>query len=220
MRLFVALDIDDAIREQIAKFVLGVRGFAPEARWVRPESLHVTLKFIGEQAPEQLDTIKDVLRRVNGAPLPLEFEGCGFFPNPRSARVFWIGIAGGEALARLAGQVDAALEPLGVAREKHAYTPHLTLARGSGGSGAPHKRKGDRTNAEFARLQEKLAARSRPEFGKMAAREFFLYESKLSPKGSQYSKVACFALDAATKAPPAARDAAGKESADEATSTS
>ena len=50
MRLFVALDIDDAIRDRIARFLDGVRGFAPDARWVRPESLHVTLKFIGEQA--------------------------------------------------------------------------------------------------------------------------------------------------------------------------
>ncbi len=52
MRLFVALDLDDAIRNRIARFLDGVRAFAPDARWVQPESLHITLKFIGEQSEE------------------------------------------------------------------------------------------------------------------------------------------------------------------------
>jgi 2'-5' RNA ligase len=220
MRLFVALDIDDAIREEITKFVAGVRGFAPQARWVRTESFHVTLKFIGEQAAEKLDAIKGALRKVESEPIGLSLGGCGFFPNPRSARVFWLGIAGGEPLARLAANVDAALEPLGIARETHAYTPHLTLARGSGGSGAPHKRKGGRPNTEFAKLQEKLAAQPRREFGSMTAREFCLYESKLSPKGSQYTKAAAFALGVAGREQPPNGESSGKESAGEATTTS
>ena len=61
MRLFIALDIDDAIRERIARFVEGVRNFAPDARWVKPESLHVTLKFIGEQPDAAVDQIKQAL---------------------------------------------------------------------------------------------------------------------------------------------------------------
>jgi 2'-5' RNA ligase len=211
MRLFVALHIDDAIRGQIAKFVTGIRGFAPEARWVRAESLHVTLKFIGEQAAEKLAVINGALGGVQGAPIELKFGGCGFFPNPRSARVFWIGIAGSEALSQLASNVDGALEALGIARESHAYTPHLTLARGSGGSGAPHQRTGDRRNAEFASLREKLESRPRPEFGAMTAREFFLYESKLSPKGSQYTKLASFPLRSATIGKPSANEAKDEE---------
>ncbi len=55
MRIFVALDIDDAIRARLEQFLDGVRGFAPEARWVRPESMHVTLKFIGEKSSEVVD---------------------------------------------------------------------------------------------------------------------------------------------------------------------
>ena len=61
MRLFIALDIDDAIRERIARFMDGVRGFAPDARWMHPESLHVTLKFIGEQPESAVDPIKHAL---------------------------------------------------------------------------------------------------------------------------------------------------------------
>ncbi len=61
MRLFVALDIDDAIRSRIARFLDGVRGFAPDARWARPESLHVTLKFIGEKPEGEIDNIERAL---------------------------------------------------------------------------------------------------------------------------------------------------------------
>ncbi|HZC22762.1 MAG TPA: 2'-5' RNA ligase family protein, partial [Candidatus Binatia bacterium] len=64
MRLFLALDIDDAIRERIARFVDGVRNFAPDIRWVKPESLHVTLKFIGEQPEAALDRIKQAMAQV------------------------------------------------------------------------------------------------------------------------------------------------------------
>ena len=194
MRLFVALDIDEAIRQRIAVFVEGVRGFAPEARWVRAESLHITLKFIGEWPGEKLEILKEKLAEVSAPAIPLEIRGSGFFPNAKSARVFWIGISGGEPLATLAGSVDAGLTKLGIARETHAFSPHLTLARGGGGSGTPGQMKDDRRNIRFAKLQEKLAALPPPEFGTMTAREFFLYESKLSPKGSQYSKLARFVL--------------------------
>ena len=191
MRLFVGLDIEDAIGERIGRFVGGVRGFAPEARWVDAESLHVTLKFIGEQPAAALGGIQGALAQIRAELVNLEFRGCGFFPNPRSARVFWVGIQGGEQLAALAGAIDRALEPIGVPRESHAFTPHLTLARGEGRSGAPGRRRGDRSNSYFARLQEKLPSLT-PEFGRMAAREFFLYRSQLSPKGSRYSKIGRF----------------------------
>ena len=64
MRLFVALDIDDDIRSRITRFLDGVRGFAPEARWVRPESLHVTLKFIGETSEEEAEKINLMLGSI------------------------------------------------------------------------------------------------------------------------------------------------------------
>jgi RNA 2',3'-cyclic 3'-phosphodiesterase len=194
MRLFVALDIDEAIRERIARFVQGVRGFAPEARWVNSESLHVTLKFIGEQPPESMSAIQGALSALHCETVALDFRGCGFFPNPKSARIFWVGIQDGDALPSLAESVDRALEAVGIPGENHAYTPHLTLARGAGGgSGAPRWRNDDRENSRFAKLQQKLPSLT-AEFGTMTAREFFLYQSQLSPKGSRYSKIAQFGL--------------------------
>jgi len=193
MRIFIAFDIDDAIRERLQLFMDGVRGFAPDARWVRPESLHVTLKFIGNKSIEEVEEIKQALTRIPSGATEISFRGYGFFPTAKAPRVFWVGVEAGPQLAALAKLVDEATAALGVPKEEHAFSPHLTLAR-RGGSGAPRWRKGDAPNQSFQRLQEKLAALPAPEFGTMTAREFFLYESQLGRGGSRYTKIACFGL--------------------------
>lgn len=194
MRLFVALDIDDDIGERIARFVEGVRNFAPDARWMKPESLHVTLKFIGEQPDASLEAIKQALNSIDGTSTQIDFRGFGFFPTPKSARVFWVGMSAGPQLAALVVAIDDKLSALGIAKENRSFSPHLTLARGPGGSGSPRRRKEDRPNRVFSYLQEKLSALPEPEFGTMTPREFLLYQSRLSPKGSTYTKLARFPL--------------------------
>jgi RNA 2',3'-cyclic 3'-phosphodiesterase len=182
MRLFIALDIDDAIRQSIHVFMDGVRGFASDARWVRPESLHVTLKFIGEKPAEDVEKIQQVLSSVQARALDITFRRYGFFPTTKAPRVFWLGVEAGPELAKLADAVDTSTASLGIPKEDHAFSPHLTLAR-SGRSGA-----------SFKRLQEKLAALPAPEFGTMMAHEFFLFQSQPMRGGSRYTKLARFAL--------------------------
>jgi len=194
MRLFIALDIDDAIRDKIRTFLEGVRGFAPDARWVRSESLHVTLKFIAEKSPENVDAIKSVLSTVAASPIELSFHGYGFFPTPKSARVFWIGIQSGPELVNLAHIIDDATAKLGIPEEDRVFSPHLTLARRGGGSGSPRWSKADAPNKAFERLSAKLAAMPSLDFGTMTAREFFLYQSQLSREGSRYTKLEAFPL--------------------------
>jgi 2'-5' RNA ligase len=198
MRVFVGLDIDEEIRGRIAEFVGEVRGLAPEVRWVAAESLHVTLKFIGEKPDGVVAEIEKALGMISGESFEISFRGYGFFPTVKAARVFWVGIEAGEGLGLLAGEVEQKLAEIGIAKEDRAFSPHLTLARGGArigsGSGAPGRRSGDRVNQKFAKLQERLSERPSLDFGTMAAREFFLYRSQLSPKGSRYSKVARFEL--------------------------
>jgi 2'-5' RNA ligase len=193
MRLFVALDIDDTIRERIARFLEGVRGFAPDVRWVRPESLHITLKFIGEKAPEAVETIKASLADIRSESFEISFRDCGFFPTAKAPRVFWIGIEARPELKRLASAVEEQMVKIGLPKEDHEFSPHLTLARG-GKSGTPRWQRGDGPNSKFKRLQERLSAMAEPEFGTMTAREFFLYQSKLSAAGSIYTKLEKFML--------------------------
>jgi RNA 2',3'-cyclic 3'-phosphodiesterase len=194
MRLFIALDLDDSIREKIIRFMDGIRGFAPDARWVRPESLHVTLKFIGQWPDERLAELRDSLHSIHTDAFEVGFGEYGFFPTAKAPRVFWIGIHSGPQLASLATAIDTRLSSLGIAPEEHEFSPHLTLARRTGGSGNPRKNKTDHSNQSFARLQEKLAAMSKLDFGSMTAGQFFLYQSELSPRGSQYTKLSAFPL--------------------------
>jgi 2'-5' RNA ligase len=192
MRLFVAFDLEEDMRQRIALYVRGLESSAPEARWAVPASLHVTLKFIGDQPEEEASRIQDALGAIQAEPIPVAFRGYGFFPTVRAARVFWLGVEAGADLAKLAAGVDTVLATLAIPREEHAFTPHLTLARS--GSGAPHLRGEQRSNSRFQRLQQKLSAMPLADFGTMTVQEFFLYKSQLSPTGSRYTKLMSFPL--------------------------
>jgi RNA 2',3'-cyclic 3'-phosphodiesterase len=191
MRLFVALDIPDVIRSRIATYMDGLRNFEPDARWVAAESLHVTLKFIGEFPDLRLDEVKKALAGIAGKPFDISFRGAGFF-TPRSPRIFWIGIEAGYELKAVASSVENTLVPLGIAKEERDFMPHLTLARM--GSGRPQGSPRDLNKPKMYELKSRVERMSPPDFGTMSAREFFLYLSKLSPKGAQYTKVERFPL--------------------------
>src|SRR6266849_417722 len=147
---------------------------AKKARWVRPKNLHVTLKFIGEAAPNKLDEIIAALSAVHsGQPAGLQFRGLGFFPDEKRPRVLWASIDASPNLAAIARDIERQLEPLGFPREKRAFTPHLTLAR-----------------FEPPGISERLRAAVREDaerdFGALWAGEFHLIESKLKPSGAEY----------------------------------
>jgi len=182
MRIFIAMDIPGEIRARLAEYVERVRQYAPEARWAKVEGLHLTLKFVGEVKDDKLKEIENALRAVKSGPFALTFATAGFFPTPRSPRVFWIGVEAGQELSRLAAAIESKLENLGIAREEREYSPHLTLAREGS---TPHSLKG------LATLLEREPA---PQFGTMAAREFCLYRSELGRGGSKYTKLERYGL--------------------------
>jgi len=196
MRIFIGIDLDPEVRTRIERFLEGVEGFAPEARWVRPESLHITLKFVGEQTPDRVQAITEHLQRVESSAFEVRAGGYGFFPTAKAPRIFWIGIHAGPQLAELAKSIDMDVAEVGIPREDRPYSPHLTLARVGAGrrSGSPKWRKGDGPSATFAVLEKRLAAMGELDFGKLTAREFILYQSQLSPKGSKYTKLQRFPM--------------------------
>ena len=179
MRIFIGIDLDPEIRARILRFLEGIEGFAPDARWVRPESLHVTLKFIGEQTPEQVEAITARLERIESGGFEIRLGGYGFFPTAKAPRVFWIGIQAGPQLGQLAGSIDVAVAELGIAREDRPFSPHLTLAR------FPVPR-------QQPALVAAVAEWATASLGRIEVSEFFLFESKLAPQGAQYRKVLRF----------------------------
>jgi len=191
MRLFVALDIDPEIRKRITAFRDQMRLLAPDVRWVAPDSFHITLQFLGET--DQLNQIRAALEQVKASAVSLTFHGAGFFPNPKSPRIFWVGIDSDENLQQLSNQIRGALKPLGFERDHGPYKPHLTLARA--GSGRPRAVRGEPAAPGLLAVRVKLETIAQPDFGTMTAREFLLYESKLSPKGSQYTKLSRYPLE-------------------------
>jgi len=188
MRLFVALDIDEAILQRLDDYVRTLQPRLSGVRFVRSNTYHVTLKFLGEVAAP--DPVRESLREVHASTFQLSVGGVGFFPNPRAPRVFWAGIHA-PALPDLARRVDQSLAPLGFPPEREFHA-HLTLARN--GSGRPRPLRRERPPQAFAQLPRIVASSPAPEFGTMTARQFFLYESKLSPSGPDYRKLAAYEL--------------------------
>lgn len=132
MRLFVAVELPAAVKDELSRVIDAARSFAPDAKWVGRDNLHVTLVFLGEVVEELVGSIEAALGRAASkhAPIPTALAGAGAFPTPRRGRVVWVGLTdeGGE-LARLAGDCARALEPLGFTPESRPWTAHLTIAR-------------------------------------------------------------------------------------------
>jgi RNA 2',3'-cyclic 3'-phosphodiesterase len=190
MRLFIALDIDPEIRQRIVTFRNEMRQFAPDVRWVGSETFHITLQFLGET--KKLDEIRHSLQAVKSPPLQVAFRGAGFFPDPKAPRVFWVGIAGDQHLQELVADIGGVLARLGLERDAGPYKPHLTLARS--GSGRPKSIPGERSAPGLQPVRATLEELPPPDFGTMTAHEFCLYESKLTPSGSRYTKLARYPL--------------------------
>jgi 2'-5' RNA ligase len=180
VRLFVALEIPSEVRENLAALVETLRAISKEPRWIRPENLHVTLKFLGEVPEMKLDAVRAALAETRSEqPVKLEFRGLGFFPNEKHPRVFWAGIEASPNLVKLAGDIDAAMEKLGVQREQRPFSPHLTLARFER-QGMPQK------------LRIAIAENAQREFGTLQTNESLLIQSKLKPSGAEYTTLASF----------------------------
>ncbi|HYM12036.1 MAG TPA: RNA 2',3'-cyclic phosphodiesterase [Bryobacterales bacterium] len=181
MRLFAALDLSREVEAKLVELLERLRP-AAKLRWSPAENLHLTLKFIGEFPGERLEELRAALGGVAMAPIEARVAGLGFFPNARGPRVFWAGVEAGAELAELAARIEAALEPLGIAREKRAYSPHLTLAR------VPEDARLDGLRETIGKLQEDGAVA----FGAFRAERFYLYESTLAAGGSVYTRIAEF----------------------------
>ncbi|MBK7927208.1 MAG: RNA 2',3'-cyclic phosphodiesterase [Bryobacterales bacterium] len=181
MRLFTGIELPAGVAGQLTDLIARLKPHA-HIRWSRVENLHITTKFIGEWPEERLPELQGALGALpRGGVIPITLKGLGWFPNPHSPRIFWVAVEGGEALRGLAAGTEAALEPLGIAREARKYTPHLTLARVEAGS-------------DLAPLRRAVAQLPLVEAGSFVASEFHLYESRQGAGGSIYTKLHTVAL--------------------------
>ncbi|MDG6257014.1 MAG: RNA 2',3'-cyclic phosphodiesterase [Methanomicrobiaceae archaeon] len=127
-RVFIAIDLPQDIRERIAETQTVLARSGAKLTFVAPQHMHITLKFIGEVDDERLDDIQTALRGVSAAPYEIAVRGVGA-NNLRRPRVIWSMIEDAGRTGELNGAIEDVLAPLGIEREKRAYTAHITIAR-------------------------------------------------------------------------------------------
>jgi len=125
IRLFVAIPLPEAQRERLRTLCHGVR----DARWVAPESLHLTLRFIGEVAEPVAEDVAAALADVRGEAFPLRLHGVGHFETGNRVRTLWAGIDKSAPLNLLHERMESAVRRAGVAPDSRRFTAHVTLAR-------------------------------------------------------------------------------------------
>jgi RNA 2',3'-cyclic 3'-phosphodiesterase len=193
LRLFVACELPPEAREALGRIQADLRergaGRLPAGRqglrWVRPEGIHLTLKFLGAVSPEKAQRVADALAAAIVEPftLDLRFDRLGSFGGRTRLRVIWVGLAGDvEELAALAETVEGALGPLGFPRESRPFAPHLTLARVPDEMGVE----------ERSRLADLIAAYKLPAMPSLSVSEVALMQSFLLPGGARYEQRAAF----------------------------
>ncbi|HUF17175.1 MAG TPA: RNA 2',3'-cyclic phosphodiesterase [Thermoanaerobaculia bacterium] len=131
MRLFVAIEISDVLRNSVELRIESTRARLPAASWLRPDALHLTLAFLGEQSDESVETIAGALAVAASTPASFSVHpaGAGFFPHHRAPRVAWITLEPAAPLVALAQSVRKELERAGVGFDGKGFVPHLTICR-------------------------------------------------------------------------------------------
>lgn len=184
MRLFIALELADALREHLSRLQSLLRPVFSAASWVRPENLHLTLKFLGQVPDGDVPALCTTLERLAPTPpLRLTASAAECFPAQGRVRVVGIGLAGDiDPLLQLQSAIDAACHSCGHPLESRRFTPHITLARG-------------RTPLPAAiRSEIDRAVRQLGPPPVMHVTEFVLVQSQPGPQGSRYSAAARFPL--------------------------
>jgi 2'-5' RNA ligase len=181
-RLFIAIELPREVREGLITIQTLLKKQAPRetVRWVNPDGIHLTLKFLGDAPLTQLDMLKAKLNAAvqNSTPFTLEAGGTGCFPNARKPRVVWAGVHKAEdQLVALRDSVEAQIAPLGYPTEDRAFSPHLTLGR--------VRQEAPREDVE--RLGDLIAHTTLKEVYAWQVRSAHLIRSELKPTGAVYT---------------------------------
>ena len=188
--MFIAIPIPEPVRDEIIRVQQELQPLVPRdvARWARSDQFHLTLRFLGDVPADGIEDLKKSVAAVcrNARPLFLRAEGVGFFPNPRSPRVIWVGINDREGrLADLQRQIEAAVRPFSPEPGEKNFTGHVTLGR------LKNPRPAD--TGDLAARAQSLEKRL---FGEWTAHEIEIIQSELSSAGARYTSFAALRLRA------------------------
>lgn len=183
-RIFLAIDIDDGVRERVGAAQDNLRSCGGKIRWVAPKNMHVTLCFLGNMADDLLAEVCEAARRVASEHQPFDFDvrGVVCVPPGGRLRMLWVGVdEGGGEMTRLQADLADALAELGLPKEKRRFRPHLTLAR-------------VKFMKDAGGIRSAAAEQAETNLGTVRAAQVTVYSSKLSPEGPAYTVVAAAGL--------------------------
>lgn len=184
-RIFIGIDISDEARNLAAAYIRTLRGSFRDVHvgWERPEKLHLTLNFLGETAPNAIESVREIVARAAAANarFKLQIRETGVFPNAKRPRVLWLGVGGDlDEIRRIKSGLDSGLVEIGFESERRRFSPHLTIAR---------LREPERSGSLAA--QHLANDFGSPEF---SVASLIVYESRLDQHGSEYSVLDRFDL--------------------------
>jgi RNA 2',3'-cyclic 3'-phosphodiesterase len=191
LRVFIAVEIPLSIRQAIRDNTEAMReALGSLIRWVPTENMHLTLKFIGDVSPANVELLSQMLtaETKGSAPFQMQIGGLGSFPSSRRARVIWIGIQAPPGLASLQHGIESATTRLGYEPETRPFSPHLTIGR-------------VRQQVSAGEQQQIRAALERTQVGDLGKAEItavHLFKSDLQPTGSIYTRLFSAALSGMT----------------------
>ena len=179
IRAFIAIQLPEETRSRIKEIQKELKSSGLKIKWVEPENIHLTLKFLGDVHTEDLETIKDALREsvIGHSRISISAKGLGVFPGINRPRVVWVGINGEvDKLRRLQQALEDTLEMMGFPREERPFRGHLTLARIKG-------------DIRSEKLVEALARYKDIESEPFIAERIVLFKSELMPGGAVYTEL-------------------------------
>jgi RNA 2',3'-cyclic 3'-phosphodiesterase len=187
LRAFLGVSLPLDLCRKVAGFQQELQNSLPTVNWVRPESIHLTLKFLGNMTPPMVERLLAAIEpvRKHQAPLTLQVQGLGVFPDVRHPRILWTGCTGDiPSLLTMVTQIEQALEPLGFSPEEKPYHPHLTLAR------IRHD-----SSKVGGRLRQSGLLEQSQDLGVLPIERITLFRSDLSRSGAEYTPLWAVSLN-------------------------
>ena len=176
IRSFIAFDMDnEQVLVRLAAAQKLLRETGADLKFVEPQNIHVTMRFLGDISPGMVDKIHQAMTNVRFTPFSIQLRGLGVFPSLNYPRVVWAGMTeGADQLKSIFTQLEPQIRGLGFAADSYGFSPHLTIARVRSGANKQH-------------LADLVTKKSDYEFGVIKADCLRLKRSVLSPKGPTYS---------------------------------
>ena len=178
LRCFISLELPEELKKNIYGYIEKLKAAGADVKWIPPENLHLTLKFLGDTTEELLKSINERLISLSKSHdrFSLQISGAGVFPNIKYPRVIWLGVRDSEEIIKLQHDIDESMAGLGFEKDDKQFTPHLTVGR-------------MKSLKNMGLLIKELATLKETDFGKIEVINIALMKSELKPGGAEHFKL-------------------------------